>query len=115
MAYSIDFRKKAVGAYLNGEGSLEKISTDFRIARPTLSLWVRQYKESGELTYKTSPGRPLKYPELHSYLRELLKEFHDASEQELADLLLERHQVELHPSVVGYHLRKMNLTVKKNS
>lgn len=113
MAYSIDFRKKVVMAYLNEEDSMAQLAHDFRIARRTLWSWVRLYRETGQLAHSTSPGRPLKYPHLRTHLKELALEFFDASEQELAHLLLERHQIELHPSVVGYHLRQMGLTFKK--
>jgi transposase len=114
MAYSIDFRLKVVMAYLSGEGSMAKLAKDFRIDRDTVSSWVRLYKETGQLAHSTSPGRPLKYPKQHTHLKALLQESCDASESELAQLLEQRHQIQLHPSVVGYHVRQMGHTFKKN-
>ena len=113
MAYSQDFRRKAVEAYEAGEGSLEKIAKDFRIGRNTLSKWVKRWREEKTLDHRTSPGRPQKLPDVRQKLLELVKEKPDAIEQEYSDMLFERYGVRIHKSVVGYHLRLMKLTQKK--
>ena len=47
-SYSIDFKRAAVQAYLNGEGGLKAIAKQYGICHPLLILWIRKF-ERGEL------------------------------------------------------------------
>lgn len=48
-AYSIDFRKKILDAYLQKEGTNEELAERFKISISTVKRIAQRYKNSGEV------------------------------------------------------------------
>ena len=55
MAYSIDFRQKALDHY-EQHGNLSQTACTFRITNRTLYQWIALKKETGSLQHRTKGG-----------------------------------------------------------
>ena len=49
--YSEEFKKEAVQRVLDGPASSNQVSKELGIGQPTLSKWVRQFKEGGSSSF----------------------------------------------------------------
>lgn len=58
MAYSVDLRKRVVAGVLEQGLSIGEAAKLFQIGSATVERYLRQFRESGELSPRTSPGRP---------------------------------------------------------
>ncbi len=58
MAYSVDLRKRVVAGLLEQGLSLSEASKLFQVGTATVERYLRQYRATGDLTPRTSPGRP---------------------------------------------------------
>lgn len=57
-AYSIEFKRQIIQAYLGGEGSLHELSKRHRIGSNLLRLWLKKYKV-GEFTEEAAVASSL--------------------------------------------------------
>ena len=107
MGYSADLRLAAVKRYLGSGDTYAQTGKIFDVDSSSVQRWVRQYKETGDLSDK-----PLKRsfkkidPEK---LRAYLKDQFDATQQEIADEFGCSNQA------VSKALKRLNLTRKKNA
>lgn len=58
MAYSVDLRKRIVAGVLEQGLSIGEAAKVFGVGSATVERYLRRFRESGELTPRTSPGRP---------------------------------------------------------
>lgn len=58
MAYSVDLRKRIVAGVLEQGLSISEAAKLFQVGSATVERYLRQLRERGELTPRTSPGRP---------------------------------------------------------
>lgn len=58
MAYSVDLRKRVVAGVLEQGLSTDEAAKLFQVGSATVECYLRQFRERGELTPRTSPGRP---------------------------------------------------------
>ena len=58
MAYSVDLRKRVVAGVLEQGLSVVEAARVFQVGSATVERYLRQFRESGELSPRTSPGRP---------------------------------------------------------
>lgn len=58
MAYSVDLRKRVVAGVLEQGLSIGEVVEVFQVGSATVERYLRQFRERGELTPRTSPGRP---------------------------------------------------------
>lgn len=49
--YSEEFKQEAVRRVLDGPASSNQVSRDLGIGQPTLSKWVRQFKQGGSSSF----------------------------------------------------------------
>ena len=106
MAYSIDFRKRAI-AYMDEGHTYKELYEAFKIYPSEISKWRKLLAETGSLEpqYRETRSRKIDKEKLlraveekpDAYLSELAKPF-DCTEQ-----------------AVFYALKKLGITVKKNS
>jgi len=106
MAYSVDFRERAL-AYLDEGHTYEELYEAFKIYPSAIASWRKLLSETGSLKpqYRETRSRKIDKEKLlraieekpDAYLSELAKPF-DCTEQ-----------------AVFYSLKKLDITVKKNS
>ncbi len=58
--YSESFKKEAVRRVLEGSRSSNRVSQELGIGQPTLSKWVRQFKQGGHSSFNKESERALK-------------------------------------------------------
>ena len=59
-SYSLEFKRKVVQSYLNGEGSLEELTTRFKIpSSSTVKQWILKYNNSHDGLKAYNSGRNL--------------------------------------------------------
>jgi transposase len=57
-AYSTDLRQKIIETYENERISQRQLAQRFRVTLSFIVKLLKQYRETGDLAPKTSPGRP---------------------------------------------------------
>lgn len=57
-AYSLDLRQKIIETYENEPISQRQIAARFRVAQSVVTRLLKQYRETGQLSPKSRPGRP---------------------------------------------------------
>lgn len=103
--YSLDFRMRAVEFVLEG-GARSEACRIFKISSGTLFNWLKQFRQTGDLSPKPKGSKPWKLN--HAGVLDYFKRHDDATLQEAADHFDTAH------SVIDYILRKHNVTRKKN-
>lgn len=105
-AYSTDLRERAV-SYIHEGGSRTDAVRIFKISYRTLSAWLRQLKEEGNLSPKPKGSRPWKLD--HEAVVQYVKGHNDSTLEEVAS------HFDTCVSVIDYILRKHKVTRKKNN
>lgn len=77
MAYSVDLRKRIVEAVLERKMTIVGAAKTFGVGSATVERYLRRYRESKDLTAKTSPGRPSRLTENEGLLRQQLAHEND--------------------------------------
>lgn len=115
MAYSVDLREKAIGAYEAGQGSYEEIATLFGLGYATLNRWLRLKRETGEVRKRPHGGgkpRKLSEKQTETFRAIVLGEI-DASRKEIAEAFRKETRLTISPATVGRTLRRIGFTRKK--
>jgi transposase len=89
-AYSVDLRQRIVSAVTSGMSRNDVVRT-FQISAATLRRYLKQHRESGDLTPRRRTGgqQPHIPPAQHAALQQLVAAFPDAT---LAETCLQWHQ-----------------------
>ncbi len=104
MRYSQDLRKKAVEYVLKGN-SRRKTAKIFQVHHETVGMWVKKYKETGEIKDREFKRKPKKIdPEK---LEKYIEEHPDAYLREIAQVF------NCTPVAVHNRLKKLGITRKK--
>lgn len=116
-AISIDLRRRAVDAYLAGEGTYLEVSTQFRVGEASLNRWLRLHRENGVLNPKPHrSGRKARVDgDGMAELRRLVVEQPDATLAELSKRYAASRGVVLALSIICRALQKLDLNRKKRS
>ena len=116
-AYSLDLRQKIVDTYAAGNLSQRQLAKQFRVALSFVEKLLKQHRETGNIAPKQRLNQtPTKLnDEQLQVLEHLVEENNDATLAELRDLLEQKTGVRIGRSTVDRMLRKLDLTVKKNT
>lgn len=117
MAYSVDFRKKILDAYLKREGTNQEIAERFKISLSTVKRIGQRYRETGKTElYLDNIGRPMKLDEAGiRTLKMLVKQRADSSLDELSRMLYEKTQIQLTAQALHYIFKRLGVSYKKKS
>ena len=77
MAYSVDLRKRIVGAVLERKMTIAEAAKTFEVGSATVERYLRRYRESKDLTPRRSPGRPSGLTANEALLRRQLQRKND--------------------------------------
>jgi transposase len=117
MAYSVDFRKKILAAYLGKEGTNEEIAHRFKISISTVKRIGQRYRETGKVELHLSKiGHSSKVDEVaQQALKKIIKEKPGATLKEICQALKKRCQLTVTLPTIHYVLKKLALSYKKKS
>lgn len=115
-AYTTDFREKIVETYENEPISQRQLAKRFRVSLGFVIKLLKQHRETGELSPKTSPGRPrLMSQEQMECVKALVEAKNDITLEELCSELNQRFQITVSESTMCRVMKRLNLTRKKKS
>ncbi|ONI45126.1 hypothetical protein AN640_04960 [Candidatus Epulonipiscium fishelsonii] len=104
MAHKIEIRQLAID-YRNQGYTLEETCKVFKITRSTLSRWIKQYEQTGNLNRKVVTRQPRKLTK--DDLKAYVEKNPYACLKEIAD------HFNCAESTIRYHLKNMKITRKK--
>ena len=115
--YSIDLRQKIVDAYDRGDISQRKLAQQFGVAKSFVQKILKQRRETNSILPKVRLNQtPPKLKEEHRViLAELVEAKNDATLAELCEQIYERTGIRVGTTTMHNTLKKMEITVKKNS
>ncbi len=112
--WSSDLRKIVVEAYKSGRsGSYLETARMFGISAVSVSRWLRQERETGDLEPRPRPGKPRKMD--LEWLRSNAEKFPDARLIDRADAWQTHSGQRVSIDTVSTSLRVIGWTYKKNS
>lgn len=114
-AYSLDFRQKIIETYESGGISQRAIAKRFGVALSFVSKMLKQWRETGNLEAKKSPGSPRKLAQEHeAILVDMVGEHNDWTLAEYRRELEKRVGIMVSLSTICRVLQKQRYTLKKN-
>jgi len=112
-AYSLDMRERVLQAVDKGYPR-EEIIKLFGISRSTLKRYLKQRRETGNVSVRPIPGRPSKkFAPLQAGLTAQLQEYPDATLEFHCQLWEQEHGVRVSTTTMGRAIRRMGWTRKK--
>ena len=111
---SLDLRQRIVDAYQRGEGTQRALALRFDVGAATVERLLRQWRQTGALTPRTSPGRtPLLSTEEREIVRAWISEMPDLTQSELAERFEEHTGRRVSRRTMGRMRQSLGLTRKK--
>jgi transposase len=117
-SYSLDLRKRVVGAFDAGDKTDEEVAELFQVGEATVHRWKRLERETGSLVPKPPVGGgmpPRVAPAQYGLVREIVKKEPDLTIQEVAWEFHRRTDRSVSRASMGRTLRKLGLTRKKRA
>lgn len=116
MAYSVDLRKRVVAGVLEQGLSIGEVAKLFGVGSATVERYLRQVRESGELSPRTSPGRPrLLNPAQEAWLNQQLERKNDLTLKVRCAQLKESSGVVLSEATMCRAIKRLRVTRKKDA
>ena len=112
MAHSTDLRERIVNAVLHKRYTLHEAADTFDVGTATVSRYLRRYRQSGDLTPRTSPGRPSALHEHQAWVEQSLIS-NDLTHDQRCDLFLERTGVRISRATMCRWVQRLGSTRKK--
>ena len=88
MAHSTDLRERIINAVIHKRYTLQKAADTFDVGAATVSRYLRRYRQTGDLTPRTSPGRPSALNEYQAWVEQSLIS-NDLTHDQRCDLLFD--------------------------
>jgi transposase len=106
-SYSIALRERAIRFVEEEKGSREAACAVLGIHLSTLTKWLKKYRETGVVAPEKRGHYRTRKVDI-TILKQLVKSHPDATLEELA------RPFGVYPSTIGYHLKNLKITRKKN-
>ena len=114
MAHSVDLRERIVNAVIDKRLTLQQAAETFDVGIATVVRYLRSYRADGDLTPRTSPGRPSALTEHQDYFeRELLNT--DLTLDARCDAFYERTGIRVSRATMSRWVQRLGTTRKKNA
>ena len=115
-AYSVDLRQRIVDALQQEGATTDSVAQRFRVSPSSVKRYRRQFQQSGSLSPKPRPGRPLKIKaDQEDPLKELVASRTDWSLQRLCDAWQQQSGVWVPFGVMARTLARLKITYKKRA
>jgi transposase len=114
--HGLDLRIRIVDAYEGGEGSIREVAERFSVSPGTVQSYLKLKRQTGGLEpHPVSGGvAPLIGDDDLEKVRQLVEEQPDATEEELAFALADKHAIAVSRPTMGRALQRLGFTRKKN-
>jgi transposase len=112
-ASSVDVREKVLRAVDQGHPRTEMIKL-FGVSRATIKRYLKQRRETGNVSVRPIPGRPSKkYPPLLAGLVAQLQAYPDATLEMHCQMWEQEHGLRVSTTTMGRAIRRVGWTRKK--
>lgn len=114
-AYSTDFRRKIIDAYLRTEGSYRELALKFDVSLSFVQTLINRYQDLSRIEpLPHGGGQKAKINDKHSeILQKIVTDNNDATLEELCGLFESKTQIKVSRATMGRVLQKLELTRKK--
>lgn len=114
-SYSLDLRQKIIETYENEPISQRRLAERFRVATSSVTRFLKQHRETGQLDPKPRPGRPKALNSDHlQVVQDLVSAQPDITLAELCEALHEQTKVKVSEPTMSRVLQRLNLSKKKS-
>ena len=115
-AYSVDLRERIVSALDEEGATIDSVAQRFTVSPTSVKRYRRQLQQTGSLSPKPWPGRPLKIKaDQEDQLREMVASRTDWSLQRLCDAWHEQTGISIPFGVMAKTLARLKITYKKRA
>jgi len=115
-AYSVDLRQRIVDALGEQGATIDSVAQRFCVSATSVKRYKGHLQETGSLSPKPWPGRPLKIkPDQEDRLRDLVASRTDWTLQRLCDAWHEQTGVSIFFGVMARTLARLKITYKKRA
>lgn len=108
--YSDDTRKSAIILVVDDGKSQKQVASDLRIKKSTLSVWIKEYRESQKVTKSSRGG--CRHVSLTQDIKDDLERLIEDDCTITLQSMIEKLSLTVHPSTVWRWLKSMNMTFK---
>ena len=115
MAYSKDLRERIVNTVLEHEMTIAKAAKTFQVGTATVERYLRRYRETGDLTPRTSPGRPSGLTEREDLLKQHLAQRNDLRLEDRCKQWEQATGECVSTATMSRWIRRINITRKKDA
>ena len=113
MAHSTDLRERIINAVIHKRYTLQKAADTFDVGAATVSRYLRRYRQTGDLTPRTSPGRPSALNEYQAWVEQSLIS-NDLTHDQRCDLLFDEIGVRISRATRSRWVQRLGSTRKKD-
>ena len=113
MAHSTDLRERIINAVIHKRYTLQKAADTFDVGAATVSRYLRRYRQTGDLTPRTSPGRPSALNEYQAWVEQSLIS-NDLTHDQRCDLLFDEIGVRISRATRCRWVQRLGSTRKKD-
>jgi len=106
-SYSVSIRERAVKFVVEEGGNRDDACRVLGICADTLQRWLRKHRETGDVSAKPRGNYRTRKINI-ILLQQMLDKNPDATLEELSE------PFDVYPSTIEYHLKRLNITRKKN-
>ena len=112
MAHSTDLRERIINAVIHKRYTLQKAADTFDVGAATVSRYLRRYRQTGNLTPQTSPGRPSALVDHQAWVEQSLIG-NDLTHDQRCDLLFDEIGVRISRATMCRWVQRLGSTRKK--
>ena len=114
MAHSTDLRERIINAVIHKRYTLQKAADTFDVGAATVSRYLRRYRQTGNLTPQTSPGRPSALVDHQAWVEQSLIG-NDLTHDQRCDLLFDEIGVRIGRVTMCRWVQRLGSTRKKKT
>ena len=112
--HSEDYKEVAVKHYLEGKNDMRNTCKLFKCKYQSLSRWVKQYNQNGNVNRKTRKNHNIKItPKIEKFVREYVRKYNTTTLWELSKLVDNEFNVRLTSMSIHNILKKNKITRKR--
>ncbi len=113
MAHSTDLRERIINAVIHKRYTLHEAADTFDVGAATVSRYLRRYRQGGDLTPRTSPGRPSALVDHQAWVEQSLIG-NDLTHDQRCDLLFDEIGVRISRATMCRWVQRLGSTRKKD-
>ena len=113
MSYSLDLRERVVDAVVEKRYTLQRAAETFGVSKSSVERWLRRYRQQGDLSPRTSPGRPSALDKHQAWVEQLLG--NDFTHDKRCEALFTCSGIRISRATMSRWVKRLGNTRKKDA